>query len=104
MKPALGAGFKALSGRNGLLLVVGFRLRLRLGAALGLGGQGAQQFFLGDLAGVRILAVIGLRAGLFRLIHLGMLLQRADIVFLGLIGLDQLAGDFAQRHHGVLVA
>jgi len=45
-----------------LLFVIRLGLRLRFSAALGLGGQGAQQLFLGDLAMRRILAIVGLRA------------------------------------------
>jgi hypothetical protein len=32
------------------------------------------------------------------------LLQRADVVFLQILGLERLAGDLAQRHDRVLVA
>src|SRR5579862_4612247 len=87
-----------------LFLVIGFRLGLGLGAALGLGGERTQQLFLGDLAMRRILAVVGCLANLFRLVDLGMLLQRADVVFLQILGLERLAGDRAQRHDRVLVA
>src|SRR5206468_12066552 len=87
-----------------LLLVVGFGLWLRFGPALGFGRQGPQQLFLGDLAMRGILAVVGLGASLFRLVHFGVLLQRADIVLAHFIGLERLGRDLAQGDDRVLVA
>jgi len=60
---------------------------------------------LTPLATLLTLAIyLSLGAGLFRLVHFRMLLQRADVIFLGIFRLDQPGGDFAQGHHRVLVA
>ena len=89
MNPArLSCGLQNKVKRTGLLFVIGFRFRLRLGATLGFRGERTEQLFLGDGAAGGIFALVGLRAGFFRLVHFGVFLQRADIVFLGLVRLD----------------
>src|SRR5689334_11318926 len=88
-----------------LLFVIRFRFGLRFGAALGFRRQRTEQLFLRHLTEGAVLAsIIGVGARLLRLVHFGMLLQAFDVLFLGLVGLDLLRRDLAQRHDGVFVA
>src|SRR5437879_2907338 len=90
---------------SALLLVVAGFFRLRLGAALGLAGERAQKLFLGHLTECGILAgIVFVGAGFHGLVHLGVLLQRLDVALAHLVRLERLRGDFAQRHHWVLVS
>src|SRR6202000_3318146 len=66
------AAFSNTDLTRGLLLVVAFWLRLRLGAALGFRGECTQQLFLGELAMLHIFAhVVGVGARGFGLIDFG---------------------------------
>src|ERR1700722_10684156 len=88
----------------GLFLVIGRLLGLGFGAALCLGRQSPQQFLLGDLPELGVLAAGILVGGhLLGLVHFGMLLETSYVFLAHVIRLERFIRDFAQRDHGVLV-